>query len=336
MSSEQCQGTLPRREYVDHFVPKSSELLCLGDHLVSDSIGAMKVLPWLVSAALAVALSWLVIPDRFDSAPLGDESAADSPISDAGAEPNVDYFQGATPRDHYLDLLKLSLTDLLYENDPEARIAGIDGRDWPSRAYTMIGMKRLDNLQTAIEDVLASNVPGDFLEAGAWRGGATIFMRGVLEAYGVRDRVVWVADSFEGLPEPDPERYPADRLLDLSEGRGDPLIAPVPAVRMNFERYGLYDDQVRFLVGWFEDTLPVAPIERLAILRVDGDLYQSTMDALTALYDRVSPGGWIIVDDYALPPARKATDDFRRQRGIEDELVRVDWTGVYWIKATSG
>ena len=79
------------------------------------------------------------------------------------------------------------------------------------------------------------------------------------------------------------------------------------------------------------------PIEQLAILRLDGDLYESTMDALVPLYEKVSPGGFVIVDDYgAWEPCRKAVDDFRAQHGITDEIVEVDWTGVYWRSPETG
>ena len=86
-----------------------------------------------------------------------------------------------------------------------------NGQFWPLYADTMIGMKRLDQLQSAIETILDDGVEGDFIETGVWRGGACIFMRAALEAYGVSDRRVFVADSFAGLPEPDVRRYPADR-----------------------------------------------------------------------------------------------------------------------------
>ena len=101
-------------------------------------------------------------------------------------------------------------------------------------------------------------------------------------------------------------------------------------MRRNFERYGLLDDQVRFLEGWFRDTLPRAPIEKLAVMRLDGDLYESTMDGLTNLYDRLSPGGYVIVDDYSIPACRLAVEDFRRARGLTEEIVQIDWTGVFW------
>jgi O-methyltransferase len=158
-------------------------------------------------------------------------------------------------------------------------------------------------------------------------------MRAVLYAYGITDRAVWLADSFQGLPKPDPVRYPADAGADLSDV--DVLAVPLEEVQANFAAYGLLDDQVRFLPGWFRDTLPTAPVERLAVLRLDGDLYESTTDALTALYPRLSPGGYVIVDDYgAMPSCREAVEDFRAERGITDEVRRIDWTGVYWQRTS--
>lgn len=209
--------------------------------------------------------------------------------------------------------------------DWEARF---EGRDWLPSAHTMIGVKRLDNLQFCAEDVLEHNVPGDLIEAGVWQGGATIFMRAVLKAHGVTDRVIWVADSFEGLPHPDAEKYPAD-AGDLHHKMPE-LAISLEEVKANFERYGLLDEQVRFLKGWFRDTLQEAPIERLAVMRLDGDMYESTLSALTALYPKLSVGGYVIVDDYALAPCRKAVEDYRVAHEITDEIRETDWTGVYW------
>jgi O-methyltransferase len=209
--------------------------------------------------------------------------------------------------------------------DLEARLNGVD---WPPFAHTMVGIKRLDNLQSCVEDVLRNNVPGDLIETGVWRGGSTIFMRGVLKAYGVTDRCVWVADSFEGLPPPDPANYPSDKG-DIHH-TFDVLRVSLEEVRANFDRYGLLDDQVRFLKGWFKDTLPQAPIERLAVLRLDGDLYESTMDSLTNLYPKLQPGGYLIIDDYVLGPCREAVTDFRAAHKIEDAIIRIDDSGVFW------
>lgn len=212
---------------------------------------------------------------------------------------------------------------------PVNPVARAEGRDLPSEAETMVGLRRLDHLQRCCADVLRHDIPGDLIETGVWRGGASIFMRAALGAYGGTDRLVWVADSFAGLPRPDPTNYPQDdgdrhwtaRALAISRR----------AVEENFERYGLLDEQVRFLEGWFKDTLPAAPIERLAIIRLDGDMYQSTMEALRALYPKLSIGGHLIVDDYgAVPACRQAVEDFRMEFGISETIETIDWTGVSW------
>jgi O-methyltransferase len=194
--------------------------------------------------------------------------------------------------------------------------------------HTMLNRRRVENIEFCLEAILRENVPGDCMECGVWRGGAVIFMRGYLAAHGVTDRTVWVADSFEGIPAPS---LPQEGGLNLSKDTHPMLAIDLETVRNLFERYGLLDDQVRFLKGWFKDTLPEAPVERLALLRLDGDLYESTTDALRALYHKVVPGGFVIIDDYGcLEPCRRAVTEFREQQGITEPLHEVDWTAVYW------
>lgn len=206
-----------------------------------------------------------------------------------------------------------------------------EGGDWPQRAYSMSGLKRLDNLRHCIEQVVADAVPGDVVETGVWRGGACIFAKAVLDVLGAQDRWVWLADSFQGLPAPDFERYPGEFSLDLSTI--DYLKAGRAVVEENFRRFGLLDGRVRFIEGWFRDTLPSAPVRSIAILRLDGDLYESTMVALDSLYDRVPSGGYVIVDDHgAVPACADAIRDFRLRRGITDPMMEIDWTGTYWRK----
>jgi hypothetical protein len=198
----------------------------------------------------------------------------------------------------------------------------------------MIGMERMANLRHCVEEVLAMGVPGDLIETGVWRGGATIFMRGILKAHGVQDRRVWVADSFEGLPRPDVAKYPAD-TGDQHHTYNALLGVSLEQVKSNFERYGLLDEQVCFLKGWFKDTLPEAPIEKLAILRLDGDMYESTMDSLTHLYPKLSVGGFLIVDDYGIesPGCLQAVEDYRQAHQILEPIQRIDWGGVFWQRS---
>lgn len=206
----------------------------------------------------------------------------------------------------------------------------IEGRAWPGYADTMIGLKRLDNLQTCIEIVCNDDVEGDLIETGVWRGGACIFMRAVLIAHKIGMRKVFVADSFEGLPEPDEEKYPADK--GDKHYTNSYLVASQEDVENNFKRYGLLDDRVIFLKGWFKDSLPVAPIEKLAILRVDGDMYGSTMESLVYLYPKLSVGGFCIIDDYSLDGCKLAVDNYMAKNKINSKKIPIDSNSIYWRK----
>ena len=241
------------------------------------------------------------------------------------------------PKQLYLDLLKRTIANTIYgdENAGPWQPPVFDlalrtvGADWPKHAHSMIGLTRLDNLQNCVEDALSRGVPGDLVETGVWRGGAAILMRGILKAYGVTDRLVWLADSFEGLPPPDAEQYPHDAGDRHHEYRF--LAVSLEEVQENFSRYGLLDDQVRFLKGWFRDTLHAAPIERIAVLRLDGDMFESTWQALASLYPKLSSGGYVIIDDYkVIPGCRSAVDEYRSRHGITDDIREIDWAGVFW------
>jgi O-methyltransferase/8-demethyl-8-(2,3-dimethoxy-alpha-L-rhamnosyl)tetracenomycin-C 4'-O-methyltransferase len=235
----------------------------------------------------------------------------------------------------YLDLIEKCLLGTIYEDAPNDfwsvgkfdAATRAEGKDWPSQAHSMIGGKRLRNLRVLCEQALREQIPGDFIETGVWRGGACILMRAVLKAYEENTRRVWAADSFEGLPMPEVPQDAGDKHHTYQQ-----LAVSLEQVQDNFKKYGLLDNQVVFLKGWFKDTLKPAPIERLAVLRLDGDMYQSTMDSLESLYHKVSTGGFIIVDDYALPGCRAAITEFRGRQKRAEPLVEVDWSGVYWRK----
>lgn len=195
-----------------------------------------------------------------------------------------------------------------------------------SEAESMIGLTGLSNVQECVIDCLHRDVPGDLMEAGVCRGGTTILMRALLIVYGDSHRRVWVADSFEGCPKPREEAERGDRHWENGF-----IAVGLEEVQENFKRYGMLDDRVRFLRGWFCDTLPNAPIEKLAVLRIDGDMYSSTMDVLRAMYHRVSPGGYVIIDDYyTIDNCRKAVDEFRAERGITSKVRPVDFCRGYW------
>jgi O-methyltransferase len=211
--------------------------------------------------------------------------------------------------------------------DPTSREVG---RDWPARAESMIGLRRMDNIGHCVQAVLSDDVPGDLIETGVWRGGACIFMKANLVAGGDTERTIWVADSFQGLPAPNVTLYPADTGDDLYTRSG--LSVGADQVRHNFARYGLLDERVKFLVGWFKDTLPTAPIERLSLMRLDGDMYESTWQAIEALYPKLSPGGFCIIDDFGSHQSQAglAVCDYRNANGIDDEIIDIDGFGAYW------
>jgi O-methyltransferase len=241
--------------------------------------------------------------------------------------------------DRYLQLMQEILINAIYQDramDPwsqpvfDARKRD-SGLDWPHQALTMIGRIRLRSLRECCESVLRRGIPGDFVETGIWRGGACIMMAAVLAAYGCKDRRVWGFDSFEGLPPPNEVKYPGDRGDQLH--RFPQLAVSLEEVTDNFRRVGLLSDQVRLVKGWFADTVPAAPIERIAVLRLDGDLYESTIQVLEGFYPRLAPGGFCIIDDYgAMLSCRAAVEDFRRDRGVGEPLVNIDGKGVLWEK----
>jgi O-methyltransferase len=271
-------------------------------------------------------------------------------------------------RDMYLDLLSSALRNTFYKEPipapqpvdlqhAEQLIRGVEAKlgrhgiltepDLPTRIYYTLKGNRpnahvmgdeasLNNVRLCVESVIHDQIPGDLIEAGVFRGGQTIFMRGILKSYGITDRVVYVADSFEGLPAPDPDVSLADAVAHEILKEVDSLKTGLEMVQENFRRYGLLDAQVKFLKGWFSETLPNCQAQRFSVIRLDGDWYESTKVAIESLYPKLSRGGFIIIDDYHLPVgARQAVDNYRHQFGIRDKLTRYDTQGVFWRKSSS-
>jgi len=201
---------------------------------------------------------------------------------------------------------------------------------WPKRAHTMLGLMRLENLQFCVEETIRNNVQGDLIETGVWRGGATIFMRFILQKYTIKDKIVYVADSFEGLPKPNAEEFPED--YGDKNYTSDELKVSLEEVKNNFKKYGVFDEQVKFIKGFFEDTMKNSSIEKLSLLRLDGDMYGSTWVVLENLYDKLSLNGYLIIDDYILKSCRKAVLDFRKMKNIQHSIIPIDDSCIYWKK----
>ncbi len=184
--------------------------------------------------------------------------------------------------------------------------------------YTEMGRTRLEALERCLDTARRNGAAGQLVDCGTGRGGAAIFMRGYLDAHDLGDRDVWVADTFRV------SEHEAAGLLDLS--------ADLNIVRDGFRRFDLLDDRVHFLQGPYRETLPRAPVDEVALLRVGGGLGAASRDVLDALYGKVAAGGVVVVDEYADERCQRAVDDFRATHGLGQHVERIDWSGIWWQK----
>jgi hypothetical protein len=232
--------------------------------------------------------------------------------------------------DFFLSLLNdIKIDEILSRKIEENKLSG---REWPvpENSETMVGHKRLSNLEECINTVVLDGIEGDFIETGVWKGGACIYAKILLEDLG-SDKKVFVVDSFEGLPKPDHHNYPRDN--GDTHHQIQELSISLEEVKGNFLKYGVLNNGVEFIKGWFRDVLPtITEDQKFSILRLDGDMYESTMTALINLYPKLSKGGFIIIDDFCLPPCVDAVNDYRKNNGIQEEMYKIDYTGVFWRK----
>lgn len=170
---------------------------------------------------------------------------------------------------------------------------------------SLVREEGIRQVEAAIRDTIARKVEGDFMECGVWRGGLCILAKQLYNELQA-DKKVFVADSFTGVPPPKHEKDSGDRHhLDIG------LAISSSEVKSYFEKYGLLDDKVVFIEGRFCDSLPTAPVEKLSILRLDGDMYESTMDSLVYMYPKLQKGGYLIIDDYLWHlPCKEAVDEY--------------------------
>jgi O-methyltransferase len=239
-------------------------------------------------------------------------------------------------RDAYLDLLKRSLTNYAYLGGitPFERFRCVTHYDtaasqWRieplARPATLLSKTQLDLIEEAVLILEERGVPGDFIEAGVWRGGAVALMRGLIKAYGIKDRKVVAADSFAGIPKN------VRTMHDPVDKWSDRWVASLEDVRGNLDRFGLLDDKIEFLVGFFADTLHRLAGRRFALIRLDSDSYESVETSLIHLYPLLSKGGVLIIDDWHLSGCRAAVLDYRTHHAITDEIKVVDGN-AYWVK----
>lgn len=230
-------------------------------------------------------------------------------------------------RDNFLESRSLSDEDKMTLMSDRPKHSHIS---WGEKSFTLISWEGIEHLVECIKNT--KDIDGDFIETGVWMGGMCILAKSVYDELGLNKKV-FVADSFEGLPKPDP-KYPHDNgdTHYLSEY----LKVSINKVKDNFSIFNCLDENVIFLKGWFKDTLNTDKIEKLSILRLDGDMYESTWDSLNSLYHKLSSGGYCIIDDYLHKGCKEAVNDFRNKHNITEPIIKVsgnpDDEVHYWIK----
>jgi hypothetical protein len=244
----------------------------------------------------------------------------------------------------YLELFIGVVMNLHYNYFP----GYVDGNDVPpqANALSMAGKRRLDNFALTVADAIANRVPGDIIETGSWRGGASFVAARVIDIMEPGKRIVFLCDSFKGIPAP-----PSDRVYNEEDHNANfPVFSEAVStqkLRVDAEHFGLKKDAFRVVEGYFNETLPALlhsqPSIQFSVLRLDGDTYFSTMDALRYLYPRLSPGGFVIIDDFIdWAGCRQAVDDYRAKQGVQDPIVLVPHRqgeilrGAYWRKGSGG
>lgn len=235
-------------------------------------------------------------------------------------------------QENYIQLMKKVILNSIYEDGPWI----MDGHLWPKgKALTMIGTRRLNNLYMLIKTVLENDIKGDIIEAGCWRGGAMMFARSILNTYNQKNKKVYMCDSFSGIPPMPNSKYKQDKeayTFDILNYN------PVENVYAMLKKLNLENGTI-IVKGYFNETLKNIPAKLFSIIRLDGDTYISTIQAITALYPKLSIGGYIIIDDYiGWASCKQAVTDYRKQHNIDEEIIVVyhekgeTKLGVYWKK----
>lgn len=242
----------------------------------------------------------------------------------------------APRRDPYIDLLERSITnyhylggDVPFEEFRAATHYDLQRSQWKvdplARPLTLLTKAQLDLIDRAILDLETRGVRGDFIEAGVWRGGVIVFMRALLDAYDIKERRIFAADSFAGIPKNTRvHNDPVDQWTDR-------WVAPLEDVQRSIARFGLLDERIQFVVGNFADTLKSLARQQFALIRLDSDSYESVETSLKSLYPQLSVGGIVIIDDWHLVGCRAAVEAYRAQQGIRDQ-IQVHEANAYWVK----
>lgn len=287
----------------------------------------------------------------------------------------------------YLTIIKKSLTGCLDTAQPDnwqfniASTKAFKKFMTNGQVRTLIGLKRLDNIEQSIKHIITNKIEGDIVEAGCWRGGALLYLKACLDIYNHEEtnpRTIWGADLFpessslvtsrfkllqlkgllkirnilpnhlkqrlahyvmEAFPNEPYDKSTLSKIFALANSltyikKEDLISTSHHDLLEAFKRYDLYDDSISLMPGWFSDTLSHMKknINHIALLRIDADFYQSTMDVLNHLYPKLSENGICIIDDYGgFSDCKRAVDEYRQQHHITAPLISVDGTCYYWV-----
>jgi len=209
------------------------------------------------------------------------------------------------------------------------------------KPFTMTSIERMYTLFESIKYTFKNQLPGDFVECGVWKGGSSLLIALMLKKYEAFDRKLYMYDTFEGMSEPTEEDRAvsgesAEQLLkeqDKSVQESVWCYSTIDEVRANLTLSGFPLENMHFVKGKVEDTLPEIKPNKIALLRLDTDWYESTKIELELLYDRLAHNGILIIDDFGhWEGAKKAVIEYFYKRNVNPFINRIDYTGRLIIK----
>lgn len=209
------------------------------------------------------------------------------------------------------------------------------------RGFTMTSPERICSLVDAVEYIVRNKVPGEIVECGVWKGGSMMAIALTLLRLRAADRRLYLFDTFDGMPpasdvDRDLHGAGAEQLLDATKKSSEALIwamAQIEEVRKNMGSTDYPPGLVDYVEGRVEETIPSKAPQRISLLRLDTDWFESTKHELVHLFPRLSEGGVLIIDDYGhWQGARKAVDEYIATSGVPILLCRIDYTGRIAIK----
>lgn len=241
-----------------------------------------------------------------------------------------------------VDKLGYTLSEKKIQTCPDIQDADFREIYQICKPFTMTGEERMYALYNAVQYIIKNNIEGDFVECGVWRGGSSLLVALALKKLNVTNRKIYLFDTFEGMSEPtnddvDLEGAAADTLLAKTTSDKENSVwclASIQDVQKNLRLSDYPSENIVYVKGKVEDTIPEAiSFNKIALLRLDTDWYESTKHELIHLYPKLNDRGVLIIDDYGhWAGCRKAVDEYIRENSLNIFLNRIDYTGRLALK----